>query len=255
MNEIRKSVAFFCLWSGFVFLLLPLSTAHGEIKGHDIWTQLLVEFVKDGQVNYQGFKTKENLLDEYLHFLDSSDPSSMSRQDQLAFYINGYNAYTVKLILKNFKKDTPPSSIKKIGGLFSGPWSIRFAGLGGKKYTLDNIEHDILRPTFKEPRIHFAVNCASKGCPPLLAEAYVGEKLEEQLSEVTKAFLSDETRNYLTGNTLYVSKIFSWFKEDFKGGIVSFFMKHGDDKLTQRLNQAGVNTKVEYLPYDWELNN
>lgn len=219
-----------------------------------LYGELLQQYVKDGQVDYSGFKKKEARLDAYLEYLAATDPAQMADKDRFAFYVNAYNAYTIKLILKNFKNNRPPASIKDIGSFFSKPWSIKFVIIGGKTYTLDNIEHDILRPTFKDPRVHFAVNCASKSCPPLISEPYSGEKLDQQLDASTSAFINNNQENRLEGTTLYISSIFKWFKEDFQNNPIVFFEKYAKGDLKKELAAQKGRIRVKYLDYDWSLN-
>jgi hypothetical protein len=222
---------------------------------HQAWSELLGKYVSAGVVDYQAFKSEEGRLNEYLDILDATDPEPLPKAERLAFYINAYNAYTVKLILSHFENGGPVKSIRDIGGIFSGPWDIKLCRIGGKLYTLDNIEHDIIRPAFKEPRVHFAVNCASQSCPPLISEAYVGSKLEDQLQANTIQFINDEEFNRLDGSTLYVSTIFKWFSEDFNDDIVEFFRQYARGSLQNRLLALGDDIKVKYLDYDWTLNN
>lgn len=221
---------------------------------HRGWGELLQHHVESGVVDYQGFKKDEQQLDSYLALLDQTDPDSLSAGDQLAYFINGYNSYTIKLILDNFKDGQPPGSIRNIGGLFANPWKITFVKLGGQTYSLDNVEHDIIRPRFNEPRIHFAVNCASKSCPPLLSEPYEGSRLDEQLENATRGFLADSEHNRVDGDTLYVSSIFKWYGEDFQDDPASFVLSHADGELRERINQLGPDIRVKYLDYDWSLN-
>ena len=154
-------------FSGYIFIVVLLFSAGaafsaGEDKAiHQQYNTLLQAHVTDGMVDYQGFKKDEKILDQYLDTLNKTDPEMLPEDQKLAFYINAYNAYTIKLILDNFKEDGPPASIKKIGTFFTSPWKISFAKIGGKLYSLDNIEHDIIRKQWNEPRIHFAVNFAS----------------------------------------------------------------------------------------------
>jgi len=126
--------------------------------------------------------------------------------------------------------------------------------LCGAIITLDLIEHDILRPSFKDPRVHFAVNCASKGCPPLRPEPYQAGILDQQLDEMARAFINDSRRNRLEGRTLYVSKIFKWFPEDFNNDIVGFFLKYAHGDLKKQLEDRKTKIKIKYLDYDWSLN-
>ena len=187
--------------------------------------------------------------------LADTDPARLTGNDRLAFYINAYNAYTIKLILKNFKNGRPLKSIKKIGGLFSKPWRIKFAVIGGVTYTLDNIEHDIIRPQFQDPRVHFAINCAAKSCPPLISKPYEGSTLDRQLDSNAAAFINNPKSNYLRGDTLYVSRIFKWFKEDFNNDPIAFFLRYAKDDLKRQLLARRKGLTVKYLRYDWSLNN
>lgn len=234
-------------------LLFCCSAASAETL-HQQWTDLLQRYVQDGIVDYRGFKEAEKQLDGYLGFLAATDPEQLSADDQLAFYINGYNSYTVKLILDNFKNGRPPESIRKIGGLLANPWKISFAVLGGQTYSLDNIEHDIIRVRFNEPRIHFAVNCASKSCPVLISEAYEGAILEAQLQDSTKRFLEDGSHNRLDGEVLYVSSIFKWYKEDFADDPLTFFLNHTGGSFRASLREKKEAIRIKYLDYDWSLN-
>jgi len=145
-------------------------------------------------------------------------------------------------------------SIKDLGSLFKSPWKKKIARIDGDVITLDNIEHDILRPRFNNPRIHFAVNCASKSCPPLKSEPYQGEVLDRQLTEMTEALINNTESNRLEHKTLYVSSIFKWYSEDFNDDIVGFFKKFAKGELKERLDQNAGDIDVEYLDYDWSLN-
>ncbi len=236
-----------------MLLLFPFASVSAEAL-HSGWTELLSRHVRDGAVDYQGFKQDEAQLDNYLGLLAAASPDRFSVAEQLAYWINGYNAYTVKLILDNFKNGAPPSSIRKIGGLFSSPWKISFARMGGSTYTLDNIEHDIIRVKFNEPRIHFAVNCASKSCPILISEAYEGEYLDRQLETSTRNFLENPAHNYLAGDTLHVSSIFKWYGEDFNDDPLSFFLAHTEGALHRQLSGRKEQIRIKYLDYDWSLN-
>lgn len=239
-----------------LLLILPMTPSWSRAGAaqtlHQPWADLLEKYVLDGRVDYQGFKKEEAGLDRYLAKLAQTDPEQLGEDDRLALYINGYNAYTVKLILENFKNGQPPDSIRRIGGLFTSPWSISFAVIGGKTFSLDNIEHDIIRVEFNEPRIHFAVNCASLSCPSLISEAYQGETLDLQLERATRSFLEDTRHNYYRNGSLYVSSIFKWYREDFKNDPVAFFQLHSPSVLPEDV--AAGQIRVEYLDYDWSLN-
>jgi hypothetical protein len=120
--------------------------------------------------------------------------------------------------------------------------------------TLDHIEHDILRPRFKDPRVHFAINCASKGCPPLLGQPFTADRLDQQLDFAARRFINDTRFNRLEDNTLYVSRIFKWFGEDFDHDIIGFFRRYAEGSLKSRLDAVKSGIDVSYLDYDWSLN-
>ncbi len=218
---------------------------------HRLYAALLERYVKNGVVDYQGFRKDEAELDRYLKILERTDTKALSRNEQFAFYINAYNAWTIKLILSAYPDI---QSIKDLGGLFKSPWKKKIARIDGDVITLDNIEHDILRARFKDPRIHFAVNCASKSCPPLRSEPYRGDVLDHQLTEMTEAFINDPEHNHLQGGVLYVSSIFKWYSEDFNDDIVGFFMKYAEGELKKELRKQAGDVEVEHLDYDWSLN-
>ncbi len=236
------------------YCLIFIGISHAETRLHNQWGELLAKYVVDGIVDYQGIKKDEDILDTYLEKLNKTDIKQLSQDEQLALYINAYNACTIKLILDNFHNDNPVSSIKRIGFFFSGPWDISFCAIGGTTYTLDHIEHTSIRPVYKDPRVHFAVNCASKSCPPLISVPYQADIIDQQLTQNTVAFVNNSKRNYLHEETLYVSKIFKWFGEDFEEGVVPFFIKYGHEKMKKKLESKKGNIRVEYLNYDWSLN-
>lgn len=215
-----------------------------------IYATLLKQHVKKNRVDYEGFKRDEALLDSYLAILSSIDTDQLSHNEKFAFFINAYNAFTIKLILTKYPGI---NSIKEIGSFFSNPWSQKFIHLNGHLVTLDYIEHEVLRPTFKDPRVHFAINCAAKSCPPLFNHPFDGKKLETQLDERTAEFINDASVVYLKENTLYTSKIFKWFAKDFNDAPLVFIKKYATGDFKDRL--AAYNTiKISYLPYDWSLN-
>jgi len=218
-------------------------------------------------VNYAGFQKTHDFLKRYLFSLSAvtrTEFDTFRREQQLAFLINAYNAFTVELILTEYPEVT---SIKELGSLFSSPWKRKFFPLLGESQNLDGIEHELIRGSgrYDEPLIHFAVNCASIGCPALLDEAFVAEKLDQQLLESTERFLSDRSRNRFdvrTG-TLEISSIFDWYAEDFSKGwrgydsLHDFFRTHADwitddAESVENLKEAGL--RIEFLDYDWSLN-
>jgi hypothetical protein len=246
---IMRVVLGFCF--SYVSMGLVTPAWPGATVDHTLYAELLNNYVKSGFVDYQGLKDEEAKLDRYLKVLEETDTKKLPRNEQFAFYIDAYNAWTIKLILSAYPEI---KSIKDLGSLFKSPWKKKIAHIDGDVITLDNIEHDILRPRFKDPRIHFAVNCASKSCPPLRSEPFQGDVLDRQLTEMTEAFFNDPARNRLEGNTLYVSNIFKWYSEDFNDDIVGFFMKYARGELKVQLKKHQKEIKVKYLDYDWSLN-
>ncbi len=174
----------------------------------------------------------------------------------MAFLINAYNAFTIKLILTKY----PVDSIKAYGGLFvNSPWEKEFFTLFGKKSTLNHIEHDLLRKLYKESRLHFVLVCASRSCPPLITEAYVAGKLEQQFTDATTNFMRDTERNRFNAekNKIEISKIFKWYKKDFTssaGSVNAFVAPFMTDDVEVRTLIANKETKIQYLDYDWSLN-
>jgi hypothetical protein len=238
---------------------------------HTPFSELLASYVKptsDGlstQVDYRGLAGEKVKLDRYLSTLaaiNKDEFDNWSQPKQLAFLINAYNGYTLALILEHYGEI---ASIRDIGGFFSSPWKQKIAPLLGETRTLDGIEHGLIRKEnrYNEPRIHFAVNCASVGCPALRGEAYTGEALETQLDEQTRLFLSDKSRNYVTGNELYLSKIFDWYREDFEKGFrdtksVQAFVALYSAALSLTPSQVKALSnnafEVNYTEYNWALN-
>ena len=238
---------------------------------HQPWQALLTQHVSpinDGhssQVNYAGMKTDHAKLTAYLTALGKIDKQTFEQWpalQQLSFLINAYNAWTVELILSAYPDI---KSIKDLGSFFSSPWSKKFIPLLGETRSLDNIEHELIRGDNKygDPRIHFAVNCASIGCPALREEAYTAEKLEQQLEQQTVRFLSDKTRNRFNKAEMELSSIFKWYQEDFSLGfrasdsLSAFILLYAESLGLMPEQQALLKAKkmdVDYLPYDWQLN-
>ena len=223
----------------------------GTEVDNGLFGELLRDHVENGVVDYQGFKNEGAKLDQYLKILEKVDTNRLSRNEQFAFYVNAYNAWTIKLILSGYPGI---KSIKDLGSAFRSPWKKKISYIDGDILTLDNIEHDILRPRFKDPRVHFVVNCASKGCPPLRSEPYEGRVLDQQLDEMTSAFINQPEMNRLEGPNLYVSSIFKWFSKDFNKDVIGFFLKYADGDLKKGLEANKERIKIKYLDYDWSLN-
>jgi hypothetical protein len=199
-----------------------------------------------GNVDYKTLKKEEATLDTYLTYLEKANTTSFSSANaEKAFWINAYNAYTLKIILSNY----PLKSITKIKEKGKTAWKIPFVKVGGKTYTLDHVEHEILRKKFKDPRIHVGVNCASGSCPKLANFAFTAENIDAALEKLMKAFINDPTRNKLKKNSVQISEIFNWFKGDFTadGSVIDYINKYANSKVNKK-------AKIKYLPYDWNLN-
>lgn len=209
---------------------------------HKTFNDLLQKHVSEaGNVNYKGFKTNYKVLLSYIEQLDKNIPNdSWSKEQKLSFWINAYNAMTIDLILRYY----PINSIKDI----KDPWKQRHWQLGGKYYNLDEIEHDILRK-MDEPRIHFAIVCASYSCPKLQNKAFTASNLEAQLTNAAKEFLSDPERNIISKDELELSKIFQWFAKDFKqnGSLIDFLNRYSEVEISK-------NAKKRFKDYSWDLN-
>jgi hypothetical protein len=189
-----------------------------------------------------------NALKAYLASLSKVEEKEFkgwSREEQMAFLINAYNAFTVEKILTRYPDIR---SIWDFGKIFGNPFKDEFFMLLGRKMSLDGIEHGVLRKNYREPRVHFAVNCASVGCPMLREEAYVAARLERQLEEQAVRFLSDRSRNRYRDGRLEVSKIFDWFKEDFEPRQAYF------KRYAKALGYPGGDVPLTFLDYDWSLN-
>lgn len=214
-----------------------------ESFDHSTWDEALaLNVTKEGKVNYSGFMTESSQLYKYFKQLSDNPPKpSWSKDEKLAYWINAYNAYTVKLVIDSY----PITSIKDI----DKPWKKKFFKINGEWYSLGDLEHKILRK-YGDPRIHFAINCASFSCPVVWNRAYTGKNVQQALNEQTKKFINDPARNTITQNVVNVSKIFSWYKKDFaRNGrdVVDFINRYSDIKIT---NQS----KKGYKNYDWSLN-
>ena len=243
-------------------------TSSGQFD-HQIFNQVLNDTVIatpfTTMVDYARLKKSPDELGRYLAQLSAvtqEDFNGWSKSERLAFLINAYNAWTLKLIVDDYPKI---KSIRELGSFFSSPWQKDFIPLFGTTVSLDHIEHTLIRDadSYQDARIHFAVNCASIGCPALRQEAYTAQNLEQQLDHQTFQFLSDKSRNYVAGDQLYLSKIFDWYDEDFARGwngsqsLSQFLLKYSD---ALDLNSAQKSLlqedkfDIEFLSYDWNLN-
>jgi len=240
-------------------LSLPLMAFGFE---HARWDALLKKHVvvlergKASQLRYAGIAQDRAALKTYLASLSEVKESEFKgwpRAQQMAFLINAYNAFTVEKILARYPDIR---SIWDFGKIFGNPFKDEFFVLLGHQRSLDWIEHETLRKHYGDPRIHFAVNCASIGCPMLREEAYVAERLEAQLEQQARRFLSDRSRNRLREGRLEVSKIFDWFREDFEPRE-KYFARHAEilaDDAGERAAIASGQFSLRFLDYDWSLN-
>jgi hypothetical protein len=219
---------------------------------HEIWDGLLKKYVgTDGFVNYKGFIRDSAELNRYLKVLESAHPNdkNWTRNEQMAYWINAYNAFTVQLIVRNY----PVGSIKDIKrglAFVNSVWDIQFIHIQGFTYDLNNIEHNILRPIYKDARVHAAVNCASYSCPKLRPEAFTAARLDAQLDDAMAGFINDPVRNRITPQKAELSEIFKWFKGDFERDSKSlrdFINRFSTVKITDQ-------TEITHIDYNWKLN-
>ena len=226
---------------------------------HSTFDTVLRTYVAaDGLVDYEALATSDALT-PYLQVLAATDPSQLSDDAQFAFWINAYNALTLKLIADNY----PTRSILRLTPVgyivpkVTTPFDVDVGYVGGEIRTLNEIEHEILRVRFEDPRLHFAIVCAAMSCPPLRTEAYVPERLDTQLADQGRSFLFDRSKNAVPvdAKTIRLSKIFDWFEEDFaddKVGLQRFLAPYFEGTVREKL-EAGAY-EVDYTKYDWTLN-
>jgi len=201
---------------------------------------------KTGRVDYQSLKNNETLLDNYLAYIQNNEPTKdWSSNKKKAFWINTYNAYTIKIILNNY----PLKSIRDIKIDGKTAWKIPFVKVGQKRYTLDQIEHKILRKKFNDPRIHVGINCASVSCPRLWNFAFTEDNIASSLDNLMKEFINDTTRNKISKKNVALSEIFNWFSKDFikNGTIINYLNTYAAIKISEKAS-------IKYLTYDWSLN-
>lgn len=266
-------------WAVFLPMLLaftpPASTATGAPLPNGAWGQLLSQYVKDGQVNYKEIVEDPGLLDQSLGEFEKISRQTYGKwnlSDQIAFWINAYNLFTISAIVDHYPPRGwnilyPRISIRQIGAV----WGNRAYRTAGQLVSLSQIEHEILRGVFKEPRVHFALVCASRGCPPLPSVPFEGASLEQMLDRQVHAYLSDPVHGLRwdgENRTLLLSKIFAWYGEDFKyyytvhklfpdlprerRAAVNFIWEYLPGKLRSSLKEKDF--RISFLEYDWSLN-
>jgi hypothetical protein len=250
----------------WLFIMVTLTIVRPiEVKSqsHALFTALLRQYVHEGGVNYKELRNDAR-LERYIQQLVATNPDSLHAEDaKLAFWINAYNAYTLKAICDHY----PVESINDLhtGGLILGSilkttvWDEDFVVIGGKQMTLNQIEHSIVRPVFRDARAHFALVCASKSCPPLRSEAFEGQTLQAQLDDQGRAFLSSDFRNRLDSakRVAYLSKIFSWYSSDFgksDSELLLFIAKFLPSSIARDIRKNLAEWTIENLDFDWTLN-
>ena len=244
-----------------VMLLLFMLTNQLSAQEHQLFTDVLKKYVINGLVDYENL-TMDKQLDKYLEQLSNTNPDKLNKNQKLAYWINAYNAYTLQIIRDNYP-------IKSINELHTGGkiiahiigktvWDKEFITINNKKYSLNDIEHKILRK-MNEPRIHFAIVCASISCPEILTEAFEADRIEEQLYKATITFLTDKERNDfdLSKRRAYLSKIFDWFDDDFGRNdkeILMYVAQFLPDNIKTDITKNTNEWKISYKNYDWNLN-
>lgn len=227
----------------FVIVLISVSSFAQNFDYKKTNTFLGKYVSEKGNVNYDKIKTNKVELDAVIkQFEDKQPTDKWSKNEKLAYYINAYNVYTLKVVIDNY----PTKSIKDI----DNAWDKKIVQSGKSKISLSDVEHKILRK-MNEPRIHFAINCASFSCPNLLNEAYLPQTLDKQLEAVTKSFINDKTKNTMAVNEIKISEIFNWFGGDFKTkntSVIDFINIYSTIKIDKK-------AKIKYLDYNWSLNN
>ena len=223
---------------------------------HALLSSVLRQHVREARVDYAALKAAPADLDRYLAQLASvprEEFKSWEPPARIAFLLNAYNAWTLRLVATHY----PVKSIKEIGTLLSGPWDQRIVNLFGQTVSLDTLEHQVLRKEYNEPRLHFALVCAARSCPPLRDEAYVGERLSGQLDDQARRFLATASKNRVVAGerTVYLSPLFKWYAGDFEknsGSVLAALQSYWPKDAAAALEKGGF--KIRYTEYDWSLN-
>lgn len=238
-----KRILLYTLVIALLVLVSNCLIAQSGNMDHALWDQLLNKHVDaQGMVDYRGLLEEKPILDQYLDLLSANTPGeNQGEKEKLSYWINAYNAFTVSLILEHY----PIKSIMDI----NNAWDNKFILLDEKKYSLNQIEHKIIRKEFEEPRIHFALVCAAISCPVLLNEAYDPKKLNEQLQLQGERFINDAGKNKISEESILISQIFNWFGDDFtkNGSLIDYLNSFSSAKIVE-------DAKVSFMEYDWGLN-
>jgi len=231
-------------------------TAFEFDHSHQEFDQILKEYVKDDLVNYKAIRKQPEALNSYIDLLSKVDESifnKWSKDEQLAYLINLYNAVTIELVADNY----PVKSIKDIDKEGEGPWKLKVVNLFSEKISLDSLEHEIIRKDYNEPRIHFALVCAAIGCPKIPNKSFIASKLDQQLDERARLFLSEKDINFIDKDqkVIYLSPIFDWFMDDFKrnsNSVISYIQNYFPRSDIRNIDLSRF--KIKYTEYDWGLN-
>lgn len=210
--------------------------------GHLGLDSLLQHYVSEtGRVNYKGLQSAKAALDAYCQLLsDNPVQESWTKAEKMAYWINAYNAFTLQLIVAHY----PAKSILNFDG--GKTWDVKRIRIGDRKYSLNNIENDILRPQFKDARIHFAINCAAKSCPPLWNHAFTADNLNDALDARAKAFINNAKFNTVSAGEATISRIFDWYGADF-GRLQAFLNRYSTVKVN-------ADARINFSEYNWDLN-
>lgn len=256
LTRMNKTIIATC--SALVMLFLLHSCAVDKVDSdsrpikHDLFTEILQEYVdSNGMVDYGRLQQDSAKFNVYLDLLSENHPNDKhwTKSEQLAYWINAYNAFTLQLIVRNY----PITSIKDITPVtlpfVVSPWDVKFINIEGREYDLNQIEHGIIRAQFDQPMIHFGLVCAAKGCPKLRTEAYTAEEVDAQLAEQASDFVNDQMKNLTGSPNPKVSKIFRWYKGDFtdSSSLAEYLNSISDDSIAS-------DADIDYLDYNWELN-
>ncbi len=250
---------------GLVFLLAVVSAAGGQADeeeregfDHSAFEKVLDQYVEDGWVDYTGLKRNPRDLLKYLQKLADADLDELKRKERIALYINAYNAFTLKLITEYYPHI---DSIKDIpDGFFRRKrWKDERWNIGGRIYSLSQIEHDLLREKYEEPLVHFALNCASIGCPDLRGKPYTAKDLKEQLQAAARAFNASDKGIRLNRRdmTIYLSRIYDWYDEDFEeeaDSVLEYVARYVAEETARFIRANKRRLRVRYLDYNWKLN-
>jgi hypothetical protein len=246
-----------------VFLSLLFTTALSakpaspDSTGPDnsLFTQVLRDHVKNGAVDYKAIK-QDRRFAEYIEILKRANPEAIAAKDRLAFWLNVYNAFTIKIVIDRYPMKSIMSKFKY--ALKQSNFHKKYVEINGVKYSLNDVEHNIVRP-YGDARIHFALICAAKSCPPLRPEAYEPDRLNEQLDDQARIFLQDPSKNFIDfeKKKAEISSIFDWFKEDFENNapsVLDFISRYLPEEQAAKLKSNISEFKIDYKSYNWDLN-